>query len=401
MDLADTKQFLSLLYERMCLVNPGIERLALYEFRYCLTNITPVAGWKNIVIRPTQEVEAQISDLAFFKSIQFKPIQDGKIVLDDQIMTLTQMLLAGLVHGDYSIEWLNTHFYFDIRAFVFLVRTPYYNQQIFDHFGGKPCFQFEQRQSSLAALQDLGYREFSLANQQIDTALIQTLEALIAQQGTPLILTLVGPTGAGKTEIIQRMRGALQHKGLQVGSIEMDNFYKDGSFREGKPLDKHLIHYEIFLQSMQAIRAGKEALIPRYNFLTTTSSHDLNSQLRAGQEPLLIQPADVIFLEGNYPFHQPDVAPLVGTKIVYLTDDAMRLQRKWRRDIDYRKKYDPVYFVNRYFRTQFIRAAEVYRPLMQACDVLADTSQAALWLTSALQQAILPTINDIRGEVHA
>jgi uridine kinase len=139
---------------------------------------------------------------------------------------------------------------------------------------------------------------------------------------------------------------------------------------------------------MHAIRSGKETLIPRYNFTTTTSSHDLQGHLRSGYEPLLIKPGDVIFLEGNYPFHQPDVAPLVGIKIVYLSSDEIRLKRKWRRDIDYRKKYDPVYFVNRYFRTQFIRAEEVYRPLMQACNIVVDTSDAAIWLTADMQALI-------------
>ena len=56
------------------------------------------------------------------------------------------------------------------------------------------------------------------------------------------------------------------------------------------------------------------------------------------------------------------MAKLIGIKVVYLTDDAIRLKRKWKRDIDYRKKYEPTYFRNRYFKDQFIMAEIAYRP---------------------------------------
>jgi hypothetical protein len=32
-----------------------------------------------------------------------------------------------------------------------------------------------------------------------------------------------------------------------------------------------------------------------------------------------------------------EIANLIGVKVVYLTDDPIRLKRKWKRDIDYRK----------------------------------------------------------------
>jgi len=64
----------------------------------------------------------------------------------------------------------------------------------------------------------------------------------------------------------------------------------------------------------------------------------------------------------------------------------MRLQRKWKRDMDYRKKYDLMYFLNRYFREQFLMAESVYRPQMTMCDVMVDTSAAAVWLTPEFRQ---------------
>ncbi len=73
--------------------------------------------------------------------------------------------------------------------------------------------------------------------------------------------------------------------------------------------------------------------------------------------PIEIEPADIIFIEGNFPFLIEEVLHLIGIKVVYLTDDPIRLKRKWKRDIDYRKKYEPNYFRNRYFKDQFIMAS--------------------------------------------
>jgi hypothetical protein len=79
---------------------------------------------------------------------------------------------------------------------------------------------------------------------------------------------------------------------------------------------------------------------------------------------------------------------LIGIKVVYLTDDPVRLKRKWKRDIDYRKKYEPTYFRNRYFKDQFIMAEFAYRPQMSMCDIVVDTTGAALWTTPEIAEIL-------------
>jgi uridine kinase len=226
----------------------------------------------------------------------------------------------------------------------------------------------------------------------VDEAFITMIYQLIKIHGSPILLTLAGPTGAGKTEITERIRDFLQEKGMQITTVEMDNFYKDREFRDGKTHGKDVIHFDLFMQAMQDLLAGKSTLIPRYDFYLASSSHDLHGDLRPGQSSLTIQPADVIFLEGNFPFYIPELDDMIGLRTVYLTDDPIRLKRKWRRDIDLRKKYDPVGFVNRYFKTQFIRAQEIYLPLMEVCDLVVDTTAAKIWLKPAWQEKLITEV---------
>ena len=53
--------------------------------------------------------------------------------------------------------------------------------------------------------------------------------------------------------------------------------------------------------------------------------------------------------------------------------------------MDFRKKYELNYFLNRYFREQFLMAEQVYKPQMELCDLVVDTSQAEIWATPSVQ----------------
>lgn len=367
---------------------PGIEDLEWYEFDYALSFLKPVSGWKNVSLPDIQEIETQIEQRTFFSNVSLKPSRDGRIVLDESIAHLSQILCRGLVDDACQPDWVSAHFYFDLRGFLFFPRTKYFSSQIIRHFGGKPCYHFEPRQKELARYPDIGLREFNQSNVEINEAFVNIVKKIIAESKTPFLLTIAGPSGSGKTEIVERLEKSLRESGKSVASIEMDNFFKDGDFRDGKVLDQNVIFFDLFKESLQKLLQGETVSIPRYNFITTRSSHDINGVLRVGESPLQVEPADIIFLEGNFPFHLPEIARWIGLRIVYLTDDPIRLKRKWRRDIDYRKKYDQVYFINRYFRTQFLRAQEVYLPLMEISDMVVDTTAAALWLTPELKEKI-------------
>ncbi len=388
--IEDDLQFSQTLFDIMQKVNVGVGEMELYEFRYALDEYLPEDGdWSGIELKDVQSIEKMITNRDFFDEIQIRKQVNGKIVFDGHIKQLTRMLFIGLVNGNYSIAWVKKWFYFDVRGFYFLVRTLYFTPEILAHFGEKTFKQFDPGQNRFEFFQGLGYRDFQECNREIDQAFIELVMSLVAVKGTPILLTLAGPTAAGKTEIVSRMRKTFEKNNQKMTSIEMDSFLLDNDYRDDKgikTLGKEAYHFDLFLQCMEGILHSKRVTIPRYE--KSVSCYDENNKLKPGANPIVLEPADIIFLEGNFPFQIPEVSHFIGIKIVYLTDDPIRLKRKWKRDLDYRKKYEFNYFRNRYFRTQFLRAEDTYRPLMQECDLVVDTTNAALWVTPTMQRIL-------------
>lgn len=388
---ADLEDFAKRLYEKMQRINAGIQDLELYEFCYGLNNLLPEGNWASVEQDETAGIEKLVNSRDFYDSVHLKPRLSGQLVLDSQVQRLTVMLFAGLVNGKYPEEWVRANFYFDIRGFFFLHRTTYFTSKVLSHLGGKPLKCFEQRQKRFERFHAIGYKDFKEANAEIDHFFIQSVKKLITVKGTPIVMAIAGPTAAGKTEIVVRLSSSFEQTGLQVATIEMDNFLTDRDYREEQgiqTLGKGAIHFELFRQSLEDITHGLRIAIPSYDFVFATSSHDLSGTLKPGCSLLEIEPADIIFIEGNFPFLFKEITHLIGIKVVYLTDDAVRLKRKWKRDIDYRKKYEPTYFRNRFFKDQLLMAQTCYQPQMEVCDMVVDTTGAAIWATLEIAEIL-------------
>ena len=391
MILVSKDLFSEALHRQMNRIAPVCSRMEPYEFRYSLNNITPVTGWSGIELEPMEMIEKNITDPAFFDQIQIKPKIDDRIVLDETITRLTQMLFVGLVTGDYTADWVQRWFYFDPRSFNFFVRSIYLTGDIITHLGGAPYRQFEANQKKFELLHEVGYQDFMASNREVDQAFIDCVLKLIEQKGTPILMGIAGPTAAGKTEIVDRLRERFAEKNQRIAAIELDNFLLDRDYREEHNIGSFgacALHFELLKTCIRDILAGKPIQTPRYDFIYATSSHDLQGNLKPDGKPVTVEPADVIFIEGNSPFLLPEMAELVGIKVVYLTDDPVRLKRKWRRDIDYRKKYDPYYLRNRYFKEQPPMAVKNYQPQLLQCDFFVDTTNAALWVTPQIRNIV-------------
>lgn len=389
--LTDPLSFSAALYERMQTIHPDVAELELYEFRYCLETVTPPGGWEEVELEPAASIESRLCDQQFYHSIQIKPQQGGRTVLDREILKLERMLFVGLVSGAYPPEWIDRWFYFDVRAFLYFPRVRYYNPAILTHLGGRPYRQFEPKQRNFERVHSIGYRQFMQANEEVDACFIELVQSLVRRKGTPMLTAIAGATAAGKTEIVARLHQAFAREGRSITAVEVDNFFTDRDQREARGIGsfgKEALHYDLLIQCLSDLRAGRRVLTPRYNFIDGTSSHDQSGRLKPGRTPVEIESADIIFMEGNFPFLLPEIAPLVGIKVVYLTDDPIRLKRKWRRDMDFRRKYELYYFLNRYFREQFLMAVKAYIPQMEICDLLVDTTAGMVWATPEIVELL-------------
>ncbi len=380
--------FSQILFKVMRVLCPALNDLELFEFRYCLENITPKPGWQSVELKSKDEIEQMVNSAAFYSGIQLKPKLDNRPTMDPQILSLLRMLFVGLTTGDYPTDWVEKHFTFDPRGFYFIHRSEYYTENIIAHLGGKPFLAFERLQNDLQNLPAVGYKDFKKANEEVDEAFIRIVHSLVEKMGTPILIAIAGQTAAGKTEIVERLQQAFQSTGKSISGLEIDHFLTDRDYREAHGIDslgQEALHFEMLTRALEDLRAGRAAMTPQYDFISATSSHTLDGKLKPGRETLRVEPADIIFMEGNFPFLLPGVAALTGIKIMYLTDDAVRLKRKWRRDMDFRKKYELNYFLNRYFREQFLMAEQVYKPQMELCDLVVDTSRAEIWATPSVQ----------------
>lgn len=383
--------FSEVLFAKMKLLCPALVELEMYEFNYCMENVVPEAGWDTIKLDSTADIEKKINDFSFYKGIQINQKANGNILLDDQISGLTRMLFVGLVTDAYSPEWIDVNFYFDPRGFFFLARIRYFTEKVLAHLGGKPYAAFTPKQRDFVHCLAVGYKDFKAANKEVDECFIESVQKLIEYKKTPILLAIAGQTAAGKTEIVERLSEAFLAAGQHVTTIELDNFLTDRDYREAHGIDsegKKALHFILLKQALTDITSGKKVSIPRYDFVNATSSHDISGNLKPGGIPVYVEPADIIFMEGNFPFLLEEIIDLIGIKVVYFTDDPVRIKRKWKRDMDYRKKYSVNYFRNRYFKDQFIMAQIAYIPQLEVCDLAVDTTGAAIW-ASAETAAIL------------
>jgi hypothetical protein len=73
--LSKPELFSEILYEKMKRINPGIEDVELYEFRYGLDNLVPAQGnWSSISLETKGEINQRLNDINFYRGIQIKPL---------------------------------------------------------------------------------------------------------------------------------------------------------------------------------------------------------------------------------------------------------------------------------------------------------------------------------------
>ena len=130
------------------------------------------------------------------------------------------------------------------------------------------------------------------------------------------LVLLAGPSSSGKTSSAKRLALQLRVLGYHPFALSLDNYFVD---REDTPLDEDgdydyealgALKIDLFNEHLQALMAGEEVLLPRFNFRTGKAEvQGVPTRLKRG-EPLLV--------EGIHALN-PHLTPAIGDQ------DKMRI----------------------------------------------------------------------------
>ena len=146
------------------------------------------------------------------------------------------------------------------------------------------------------------------------------------------IVGVCGGSGSGKTTLAKQLLERLPQQGASVSLISFDDYYKHTpgmtpeqraayNFDEPAALDGDLL-----ARDLRLLKEGRPAFIPQYDFAT-------QSRL---PEPLMVEPADVILVEGILIYAVSEVRESLDLSLYVDAPADVRLLRRFVRDIEER-----------------------------------------------------------------
>jgi uridine kinase len=201
-----------------------------------------------------------------------------------------------------------------------------------------------------------------------------------------LVIGIAGGSGSGKTTVVKAITEKLHSKSVVV--IPQDSYYKDSSDLSDEEKRVHnfdhpdAIEWELLCSQLRDLKEGRAIQQPVYSFISCT---------RSKTETKLVEPADVIIIEGILIFTCKELREQMDIKIFVDADDDDRLMRVMARDISERGK-DVHWVIERYSRTvkpmylQFIEPSKRYADIIipqgghnkVAIDVITATVEKSL-----------------------
>ncbi|KAK3012811.1 hypothetical protein RJ639_010403 [Escallonia herrerae] len=137
---------------------------------------------------------------------------------------------------------------------------------------------------------------------------------------------VAGGTASGKTTVCNMIITQLRDQ--RVVLINQDSFYRPLGDEQLEKVHEYNFDHpdafntELLLSCMEMLKNGQAVSIPYYDF----KSHRMSEPAR------LVNPSDVIILEGILVLHDPRVRDLMNMKIFVDTDSDVRLARRIQRD---------------------------------------------------------------------
>lgn len=178
-----------------------------------------------------------------------------------------------------------------------------------------------------------------------------------------IIIGIAGGTGSGKTTVVNKIIENLPAG--QVAVIPQDSYYYDSS---NIPMEKrkeinfdhpNSIEWDLLVQHIQELKAGKEILQPKYSYITCTRQ----------PETILVKPQKVIIMEGILILSQPALRNEMDLKIFVDADSDDRLIRVIRRDVVERGR-TPEMVLDRYESVLKPMHLEFIEPTKRYADII-------------------------------
>ncbi|NRP47416.1 MULTISPECIES: AAA family ATPase [unclassified Marinobacterium] len=138
----------------------------------------------------------------------------------------------------------------------------------------------------------------------------------------PLLIAVAGASGSGKTTVANALLQGIQSQGLTATLFSQDNFYNP----IGHPLSNYdepqALELDLLAEKLNELKQGLATEIPTYDFVVH----------RRQQETLIIEPLDVIIVEGLFLLSQPNLVSAFDVKIYLDVPQEICFQRRFERD---------------------------------------------------------------------
>jgi len=142
-----------------------------------------------------------------------------------------------------------------------------------------------------------------------------------------LIIGIAGGTGSGKTTVVRKILEQLPKE--EVAILPQDCYYKDSKHLKLEERQKinfdhpNAIEWELLIQHINELKAGRSVEMPQYSYLTCTRS----------EETIRVEPRDVVIVEGILILGNAELRALMDLKVFVHADADDRLSRVIQRDI--------------------------------------------------------------------
>ena len=178
------------------------------------------------------------------------------------------------------------------------------------------------------------------------------------------LIGIAGGTASGKTTVAKNLK-ELSNPNDSVSIIRLDDYYKDLShltLEERRKLNfDHPDAYDIdlLIEDLKLLIDGKPIHKPIYDFKTSTRCKEYE----------LVEPSDVIIVEGILTFHYTQLVKLFDMKIFVDTPDDIRFIRRLERDVNDRGR-DINHVIKQYLTTVRPMHIKYVEPTKEKADII-------------------------------